>query len=50
MDDRKQTRRPAWQRQICLVLGAIGLAVALSGCIVVPERGGYWHPYHYGYY
>jgi len=40
--------RPAWQRSICLALGAIGLAVALSGCVVVPDRP--YHPYRYGYY
>jgi hypothetical protein len=42
--------RPAWQRHLCMALGAIGLAVALSGCVVVPARGYYYHPYRYGYY
>jgi hypothetical protein len=32
------------------LLGAAILAAALSGCVVVPERGGYYHPYHAGYY
>ena len=40
--------RSTWQRTICLALGACGLAVALSGCIVVPTRP--YHPYRYGYY
>ncbi len=33
------------------MLGAIGISVALSGCIVEPLPGPYhhYHPYHYGY-
>ena len=43
-----QKNRPAWQRHICMALGAFGLVFALSGCIVVPGRP--YHPYRYGYY
>ncbi len=46
-----KTTRSKWLR----VAGALGLALALSGCIVAPygPRYGYyhpWHPYHYAYY
>ncbi len=40
-----------WRRPL-LMLGAIGISVALSGCIVEPLHGPYYHehPYHSGYY
>ena len=46
--------RSAWLTRGLRVAGALGLALVLSGCIVVPgpRYGSYhpWHPYHYGYY
>jgi hypothetical protein len=52
MDNRSQLPKPALLRRawqpLCMALGAITLAVALSGCVIVPART-YYHPYHYGY-
>ncbi len=30
-------------------LAAFGIAILLSGCIIVPGGGGYYHPHHWGY-
>jgi hypothetical protein len=39
---------PGWQRVALSLLAAMGLALALSGCVVVPVRP--YHPhYYYGY-
>lgn len=44
-------RANGWQRMSLRVLGAIGISLALSGCIVEPLYGPHrYHPYHYGYY
>jgi hypothetical protein len=35
------------------IAGVVAMAIALSGCIIVPPRGpryGYYHPHPYGYY
>ncbi len=37
--------RAHWPRAACSVLAALGLAVALSGCIIAP-----WHPEHPHYH
>ncbi len=40
-------------KRVAKVAGILALAVSLSGCIFVPERGpryGYYHPHPYGYY
>ena len=39
-------------RRCAAAAGALALAIALSGCIVVPygPRYGYYHPHPYGYY
>jgi hypothetical protein len=40
-------KRSNWTKRtlqgFCLALAAISLA----GCVVVPGRGGYYHPYYY---
>ncbi len=38
---------------VARVLGAVGVILALSGCVVVPaypRYGYYWHPHRYYYY
>jgi hypothetical protein len=35
------------------VAGVLAIAIAVSGCIIVPPHGpryGYYHPHPYGYY
>ncbi len=32
------------------VAAAVGMVLALSGCIVVPAYGPHYHPYRYYYY
>ncbi len=45
-----QPQAKRWRRMAARVLGAIGVSVALSGCVVEPLWGPhYYRPYHYGY-
>ncbi len=40
-----------WRRISLRVLGAVGVSVVLSGCIVEPLYPPHpYHPYRYGYY
>ncbi len=40
-----------WARTTARVLAAIGLSVALSGCVIEPLYGPhYYHPYRGSYY
>ncbi len=50
MQQKHEPTRSAWQRRLIGVLGLVALAVTLSGCVVEPYRGAYYHPYRYGYY
>ena len=39
-----------WQRIALRALSAVGISIALSGCVIEPLYGPhYYHPYHYGY-
>jgi hypothetical protein len=45
-----QIKTKRWKLSL-RVLGAIGISVALSGCIIEPLYGPhhFYHPYRYGY-
>ncbi len=46
-----QSKAHRWRRVTVRVLGAIGVCVALSGCVIEPLWGPrYYRPYHYGYH
>ncbi len=34
-------------KKLLLTALTLTMLAALSGCIVVPARGGYYHPHHY---
>ena len=46
--DRIKAKRQ--HRMLLRVLSAVGISIALSGCIVVPYGPHYYRPFHYGYY
>jgi hypothetical protein len=37
-------------RTLIKTAAALGIAVMLSGCVVYPAWGPYYHPHHWGYY
>ena len=39
-----------WARMSVRILAAIGLSVALSGCVIEPLYGPHYHPYRSYYY
>ena len=42
-----------WLKRGLKLVGAVAVAVSLSGCIVAPYPGphyGYYRPHYYGYY
>ena len=50
MDGMDRIRAKRRHRMLLRVLSAIGISIALSGCIVVPYEPHHYHPYRYGYY
>ncbi len=43
--------RPRIRHHVIQVLAALGIAITLGGCIVVPLGGpGYFRPHYYRYY
>jgi hypothetical protein len=42
-------RPTAWTKPIARAVCLLAMALSLSGCVVYPAYGPYWHPGH-GYY
>jgi hypothetical protein len=36
-------------RKAATVMAVVLMAITLSGCVIVPAGGGYYHPHHWGY-